>query len=126
MKKPRTFPRAEALEVHPTAYLTKARAFFSAAERLLNPNDAFDAPVNFLHGHAMELAFKAFLRTKLKDCVTSTLTSRCFLIRHGRTIRSGNLLLSSHRTSKHTAANIRPIRRRNDRPSSSESHTTLA
>ena len=84
MKKPRTFPRAEALEVHPTAYLTKARAFFSAAERLLNPNDAFDAPVNFLHGHAMELAFKAFLRTKdviavekFKTHVLSVLCEEC-------------------------------------------------
>ncbi len=64
MGKPKTFPRPKAVEAHAIEYITAARAFFSAADRLLNPKDAFDKPVNFLHAHAMELAFKAYLRTK--------------------------------------------------------------
>jgi hypothetical protein len=50
----------------------------------LNPEDAFDKPVNFLHAHAMELAFKAYLRTKdvivvekFKTHSLSTLCDEC-------------------------------------------------
>jgi len=81
MGKPKTIPRAKALEVHPVAYLGAAKSFFSAAERLLNPNDSFDKPVNFLHAHAMEWAFKAYLRSKdvevVKDFKTHNLSTLC-------------------------------------------------
>jgi hypothetical protein len=62
MKRAKTFPRPKAAEVHAATYLTTARAFFSAAERLLNPNDAFDKPVNFLHAHAMERVLSVGVR----------------------------------------------------------------
>jgi hypothetical protein len=81
MNRAKTFPRPKAVEVHAVAYITTARAFFSAAARLLNPKDAFDKPVNFLHAHAMEMAFKAYLRTKdvmvVKNFKTHSLSTLC-------------------------------------------------
>jgi hypothetical protein len=51
-------------EIEPISFLTLARQFYSASERVFEPqDDLLSKPLYFLYFHALELAFKAFLRS---------------------------------------------------------------
>jgi hypothetical protein len=54
----------QTLDIPPISFLTKARHFFAAAERVFSPPDyLLSGPLYFLYFHALELTFKAFLRS---------------------------------------------------------------
>ena len=50
-------------EMAPIFFLIRARQFYTAAERAFDPKLLWDTPVYFLFFHAIELSFKAFLRS---------------------------------------------------------------
>jgi hypothetical protein len=50
-------------EVDPIAFLILAREFYSVAERRSDLKSSISRPRYFLYFHALELAFKAFLRS---------------------------------------------------------------
>jgi hypothetical protein len=56
-------PRAKPTrEIDPTSFLRLARDFYTVAERASDLEGSLSKPLYFLYFHALELAFKAFLR----------------------------------------------------------------
>ena len=62
-------------EIEPISFLTLARQFYAASERIFEPPDyILSKPLYFLYFHALELIFKAFLRSH--NVTTRVLTTK--------------------------------------------------
>jgi hypothetical protein len=61
---PKTKPKGKPTpEVGPVTYIMLAREFYKVAERSSDLDGTLSRPLYFLYFHALELAFKAFLRS---------------------------------------------------------------